>query len=102
MRHKRWFARLPTYLSVVVLTTVAALAGLAGPSAAAASRAVAASALASSPTIQYGARGSTVTYLQQRLVTLRYDVGGVDGVFGGGLGGGLLPARLVSGDQVDR
>jgi peptidoglycan hydrolase-like protein with peptidoglycan-binding domain len=34
------------------------------------------------PTVRYGARGSAVVYLQQRLTALRYDVGGVDGVFG--------------------
>ncbi len=34
------------------------------------------------PTLRYGARGSAVVYLQQRLTALRYDVGGVDGVFG--------------------
>jgi peptidoglycan hydrolase-like protein with peptidoglycan-binding domain len=34
------------------------------------------------PTLRYGARGSAVVYLQQRFTALRYDVGGVDGVFG--------------------
>jgi lipoprotein-anchoring transpeptidase ErfK/SrfK len=34
------------------------------------------------PTLRYGARGTAVVYLQQRLTTLHYDVGGVDGSFG--------------------
>jgi peptidoglycan hydrolase-like protein with peptidoglycan-binding domain len=34
------------------------------------------------PTIRYGSRGSAVVYLQRRLTTLHYDVGGIDGIFG--------------------
>jgi hypothetical protein len=46
-------------------------------------QALAATTLTTSwPTLRYGARGSAVVYLQQRLTSLRYDVGGVDGIFG--------------------
>jgi hypothetical protein len=34
------------------------------------------------PTLRVGARGGSVTLLQQRLADLRYDIGAVDGVFG--------------------
>ena len=78
-------ARLPTHLSLVLLTVVAAVSTLAGPAAAApatAGRPVAAVAVATRPTLKYGSHGSAVTYLQQRLIALRYDVGSVDGVVG--------------------
>jgi N-acetylmuramoyl-L-alanine amidase len=41
-----------------------------------------ASVAAARPTLRLGSRGSAVTSLQNRLTALRYDVGGVDGVFG--------------------
>lgn len=39
-------------------------------------------AAASQPTLRQGSRGAAVTRLQTRLTALRYDVGGVDGIFG--------------------
>jgi len=41
-----------------------------------------ASAAVTQPTLRYGSRGAAVSYLQQRLTALHYDVGGVDGIFG--------------------
>jgi peptidoglycan hydrolase-like protein with peptidoglycan-binding domain len=41
------------------------------------------SAAAARPTLKQGARGDAVVVLQYRLTALHYDVGGVDGVFGG-------------------
>ncbi|GGB45213.1 peptidoglycan-binding protein [Flexivirga endophytica] len=38
---------------------------------------------ATRPTVQYGSRGSSVTYLQQRLNAVGYWCGAADGVFGG-------------------
>lgn len=97
-------ARLPTYLSLVLLTVVGAVTALAGPVAAApatASRPVAASAVAAWPTIKYGSHGSAVTYLQQRLIALRYDVGAVDGVFGYNTLHGVYAFQKVQGIGVD-
>src|SRR4029453_9405356 len=78
-------ARLPTYLTLLLVTVVAVLPAVARPAAAAPAAAVprplGAAALAAWPTIKYGSSGSAVTYLQQRLSALRYDVGSVDGVF---------------------
>jgi peptidoglycan hydrolase-like protein with peptidoglycan-binding domain len=97
-------ARLPTHLSLVLLTVVAAVSALAGPAAAApatAGRPVAAAAVAARPTIKYGSHGSAVTYLQQRLIALRYDVGSVDGVFGYNTLHGVYAFQKVQGIGVD-
>jgi peptidoglycan hydrolase-like protein with peptidoglycan-binding domain len=97
-------ARLPTYLSLVVLAVVAAVSALAGPAAAApatASRPVVASAVAAWPTIKYGSYGSVVTYLQQRLIALHYDVGSVDGAFGYNTLHGVYAFQKVQGIGVD-
>jgi peptidoglycan hydrolase-like protein with peptidoglycan-binding domain len=97
-------ARLPTYLSLVLLAVVAAVSALAGPAAAAptaASQPVAASTVAARPTIKYGSRGSAVTYLQQRLIALRYDVGSVDGVFGSNTLHAVYAFQKVQGIGVD-
>ena len=97
-------ARLPTHLTLVLLTVLAAVATLAGPAAAAPAKAgkpIAAAAVAAYPTLQYGARGSAVTYLQQRLVYLRYDVGGVDGVFGYNTLHAVYAFQKVQGISVD-
>jgi N-acetylmuramoyl-L-alanine amidase len=78
-------ARLPTYLSLVLFTVGAAVAAPAAPAVAApatAARTVVATAVAARPTVKYGSHGSAVTYLQQRLIALHYDVGSVDGVLG--------------------
>lgn len=79
-------ARPRPLLPLILLTVLsAALAiGLIPTAAAAGSRQalVASTATTTLPTLSYGARGSAVVYLQQRLTALHYDVGGVDGVFG--------------------
>ena len=97
-------ARLPTYLSLVLLTVVAAVSALAGPAAAAPAavgRPVAASAVAAWPTVKYGSYGSAVAYLQQRLIALRYDVGPADGVFGYSTLHGVYAFQKVQGIGVD-
>jgi L,D-transpeptidase catalytic domain/Putative peptidoglycan binding domain len=53
------------------------------------------------PTLRYGARGSAVVYLQQRLTTLHYDVGGVDGVFGYNTLHAVYAFQKVQGITVD-
>jgi peptidoglycan hydrolase-like protein with peptidoglycan-binding domain len=55
----------------------------AAPVTAAQTAAPAAVVAAAGPTLRVGSRGAHVTRLQQRLAALRYDVGAVDGVFGG-------------------
>jgi peptidoglycan hydrolase-like protein with peptidoglycan-binding domain len=97
-------ARLPTYLSLFLLTVIAAMSAVAEPAAAAtatSSRLVAASAAAARPTIKYGSHGSAVTYLQQRLTALRYDAGSVDGVFGSNTLHGVYAFQKVQGIGVD-
>ena len=97
-------ARLPTYLTLVLLTVVAAVSALAAPAGAApvtAGRPVAAAAAAARPTVKYGSYGSAVTYLQQRLVALGYDVGSVDGVFGYDTVHAVYAFQKVQGIGVD-
>jgi peptidoglycan hydrolase-like protein with peptidoglycan-binding domain len=97
-------ARLPIYLSLILLAVVASVSAVAGPAAAApatATRPAAASALAARPTIKYGAYGSVVTYLQQRLIALRYDVGSADGVFGYNTLHAVYAFQKVQGIGVD-
>ena len=95
-------ARLPTYLSLILLTVLAGVSAVAAPAAApAAARQVVASASAARPTIKYGSSGSAVTYLQQRLIALRYDVGSADGVFGSNTLHGVYAFQKVQGIGVD-
>jgi peptidoglycan hydrolase-like protein with peptidoglycan-binding domain len=81
-----WNHRAPPRLFVLLWSLLAAIvpmtavAVVAAPAAAQSSATV--YAAAARPTVRYGSRGATVTYLQQRLTALHYDVGGVDGVFG--------------------
>jgi len=89
--HSRPRARRRVVAGLAVLA--AGLAGLALPApaaqaataraATARSPAVAAAVTAAQPTLRNGSRGAQVTRLQKRLAALRYDVGAVDGVFGG-------------------
>ncbi|HWD47212.1 MAG TPA: L,D-transpeptidase family protein [Actinomycetota bacterium] len=60
-----------------------------------------ASTAASRPTLRYGSRGTHVVYLQQRLTALRYDVGGVDGIFGASTLHGVYAFQKVQGIGVD-
>src|SRR6266536_2699884 len=53
------------------------------------------------PTLRYGARGTAVVYLQQRLTTLHYDVGGVDGIFGYNTLHAVYAFQKVQGTTVD-
>src|SRR6266508_395937 len=53
------------------------------------------------PTLRYGARGTAVVYLQQRLTTLHYDVGGVDGIFGYNTLHAVYAFQKVQGITVD-
>ena len=99
-------ARLPTYLSLVLITVLATVSVVTGPAAAAApttaSRQAVASAVAVRPTVKYGSSGSTVTYLQQRLIALHYyDVGSVDGAFGNNTLHAVYAFQKVQGISVD-
>jgi N-acetylmuramoyl-L-alanine amidase len=97
-------ARLPTYLSFVLLTAVAAVSVPVAPAAAAGAataQPVTAAAVAARPTVRYGSHGSAVTYLQQRLVALHYDLGSVDGVFGSGTLHAVYAFQKVQGIGVD-
>jgi N-acetylmuramoyl-L-alanine amidase len=49
------------------------------------------------PVLRLGSRGTAVTYLQQRLVALRYDVGGIDGIFGSQTYHGVVAFQKVNG-----
>jgi peptidoglycan hydrolase-like protein with peptidoglycan-binding domain len=72
-------------LWIVLIAALSMTAAFAVPAAAvsAAAPGLRATATAAAyPTIRYRARGAAVTYLQQRLTALAYDVGGVDGIFG--------------------
>jgi len=76
--------RLRHLLSLILLAILSAslAVGLIPTAATGSQQALAASTTTTWPTIRYGARGSAVVYLQQRLTALHYDLGGVDGVFG--------------------
>lgn len=54
------------------------------------------SAALARPVLRQGSRGSTVTYLQQRLAALRYDVGPVDGIFGSQTYHGVVAFQKVN------
>jgi N-acetylmuramoyl-L-alanine amidase len=73
-------------LSLILLSALSASLAVGLVPAASASvggqQALAAFTTTSWPTLRYGSTGAAVVYLQQRLTTLHYDVGGVDGVFG--------------------
>ncbi|NES27552.1 L,D-transpeptidase family protein [Micromonospora terminaliae] len=88
-RHRRPASR--AALGMALLVGLAGLAVPAAPAVAAPATAAATSppaaaagtlAAASRPLLRQGSRGTAVTTLQQRLTALRYDVGGVDGIFG--------------------
>ncbi|MFG2164527.1 L,D-transpeptidase family protein [Micromonospora chersina] len=89
-RHRRpaAHAALGTALLVAGLAVPAAPASAAPASAAPASAAPVAAtgaavlAAAGQPMLRQGSRGAAVSALQARLTALRYDVGGVDGIFG--------------------
>jgi N-acetylmuramoyl-L-alanine amidase len=49
------------------------------------------------PVLRLGSRGTAVTTLQRRLVTLHYDVGTVDGVFGSQTFHGVVAFQKVNG-----
>jgi len=93
--------RLPS-LFLLVLATAAVIVALA-PAAAAAVRGQPTQgwAAASQPTVRYGARGAAVRSLQQRLAALHYDVGGIDGVFGGNTLHGVYAFQKVQRIAVD-
>jgi hypothetical protein len=61
----------------------------------------AATATTTRPTLRPGAHGADVVYLQQRLTTLRYDVGSVDGVFGDSTLHGVIAFQKVQRIGVD-
>ncbi|MFC0032288.1 L,D-transpeptidase family protein [Micromonospora chaiyaphumensis] len=72
-------------LGTALLVGLVGLAVPAAPAAAAPTSAAATAvtlAASSQPTLRQGSRGAAVTTLQSRLTALRYDVGGVDGIFG--------------------
>lgn len=48
------------------------------------------------PVLRLGSRGSAVTYLQQRLAALRYDVGPIDGIFGSQTYHGVVAFQKVN------
>jgi hypothetical protein len=53
------------------------------------------------PTLRPGARGAHVLALQQRLAALRYDVGGVDGIFGDSTLHGVIAFQKVQRIGID-
>src|SRR6266511_2199832 len=74
-RHRPLRSPLSATLAVGLVPTATAATG--------SQQALAAAATTTTwPPLRYGARGTAVVYLQQRLTTLHYDVGGVDGIFG--------------------
>ncbi|GGK74414.1 L,D-transpeptidase family protein [Mangrovihabitans endophyticus] len=74
--------RLTLLLSLLTAMTMMATSAVVAVTSAAARANPVGYAAADRPSVRYGSRGATVRYLQQRLAALRYDVGGVDGVFG--------------------
>jgi N-acetylmuramoyl-L-alanine amidase len=87
--------RLRRVMALVVLATVAALILPAGPAVAVAPTSTLAAT--AQPTLRMGSRGAAVVSLQRRLVTLRYDVGPVDGVFGSSTHHGVVAFQKVNG-----
>lgn len=91
-------------LPVILLIVVSAAPAVAFSGATASTgtqHASATSTVAAWPTIRYGARGSAVIYLQQRLTALRYDVGPIDGIFGYSTLHGVYAFQKVQGIGVD-
>ncbi|MEU1837767.1 L,D-transpeptidase family protein [Micromonospora chersina] len=58
-------------------------------------------AAASQPTLRQGSRGAAVSALQTRLTALRYDVGGVDGIFGPSTHHAVVAFQKVNGLDRD-
>ncbi|MEV4702442.1 L,D-transpeptidase family protein [Actinoplanes sp. NPDC049316] len=83
------------------LTTAGALATPSAAAPAASTRVVAQVSLAARPTIRYGDKGANVTYLQQRLTALHYDVGTVDGDFGSNTLHGVYAFQKVQKITID-
>ncbi|MGY0003682.1 L,D-transpeptidase family protein [Micromonospora sp. I033] len=77
-RHPAAHAALGMALLVAGLAVPATPAAAAGPT----TGTTFTLAATSQPTLRQGSRGAAVTQLQTRLTALRYDVGGVDGIFG--------------------
>ncbi|MGW4156241.1 L,D-transpeptidase family protein [Micromonospora chersina] len=81
IRHRRPAAH-------AALGTALLVAGLAVPATSASAAPVAATGAAATlaatgqPMLRQGSRGAAVSALQARLTALRYDVGGIDGIFG--------------------
>ncbi|MFG1609704.1 peptidoglycan-binding protein [Actinoplanes sp. NPDC049265] len=80
-------------IAAAVAATVLGLAAPAGAVAAGTHGTGVTESAAARPTIRMGDRGAAVTYLQQRLTALRYDVGGVDGKFGSNTPHGVYASR---------
>ena len=91
-------------LSLILLTILSASLAIGlvpAASAAIGNQQAALASTTSRPTLRYGSRGPAVVYLQQRLTALRYDVGGVDGVFGYSTLHGVYAFQKVQGISVD-
>ncbi|GGR97262.1 hypothetical protein GCM10010169_47280 [Micromonospora fulviviridis] len=80
IRHRRPAAH--AALGMALLVAGLAVPATPGSAAGATTGATVTLAAASQPTLRQGSRGAAVTQLQTRLTALRYDVGGVDGIFG--------------------
>ncbi|WP_199511152.1 L,D-transpeptidase family protein [Nucisporomicrobium flavum] len=87
--------------ALMALTTAGALATPAAAAPAASAREAAQVSLAARPTVRYGDKGATVTYLQQRLTALHYDVGTVDGDFGSNTLHGVYAFQKVQKISID-
>jgi peptidoglycan hydrolase-like protein with peptidoglycan-binding domain len=74
----------------------AAPPGTAARQAGSAAGAAQAMAAVARPLLRQGARGAAVTYLQQRLVALHYDIGSVDGIFGSQTYHGVVAFQKVN------
>ena len=100
IRTARHVTFLPILLVVVLATTL--MPGTPAAAAAPGRQSVrVSSAFAALATVSYGDSGSTVLYLQQRLTTLRYDVGGTDGVFGYNTLHAVYAFQKVQGISID-
>jgi N-acetylmuramoyl-L-alanine amidase len=97
--------RLRHLLALILLAIISvALAVVLVPAAAASGgnwQTTAWSTVTARPTLRYGSHGAAVVYLQQRLTTLHYDVGPVDGIFGYSTLHGVYAFQKVQGIGVD-
>lgn len=97
--------RLRHLLSLILLTTLTAMLVIvlvpAAAAADASQQAVTSPTSTARPTLRYGSRGAAVVYLQQRLTTLRYDLGPVDGIFGYSTLHGVYAFQKVQRISVD-